>query len=322
MPYRLARLIQRLSFRQLQVFHTVYRKQSYSRAAEELNLTQPAVSSQIRLLEQALGQPVFDYVGKKLYVTAAGEQVMRHVTELFDNLNVLQMELAVLQGQVRGQLRIAAVSTAQYVVPYLLKGFLDRFPQVDVRLKVINRARALEQLTLNQDDLLIMGMVPDSNGINLLPFLDNLLVPVVRANDPLLKQPIDTQTFLDAGLLIREQGSGTRHALEQWCREQKFQLNPKMEMGSNDAIKHGVLAELGVAVLPKVSISSELQLGSLEILKLPGFPLRRSWSIVYPKGKHPTPVMQAFLNFVKTPQPQGVESTSSPSLTGTARSSL
>lgn len=322
MPYRLARLIQRLSFRQLQVFHTVYRRQSYSRAAEELNLTQPAVSSQIRLLEQAIGQPVFEYVGKQLYVTAAGEQLMRHVSELFNSLNVLQMELAVLQGQVRGELRIAAVSTAQYVVPYLLKAFLDQYPQVDVQLTVINRARALERLTQNHDDLLIMGMVPDSAGINLLPFMDNLLVPVVRADDPLLTRQVDTQTFLNAGLLIRERGSGTRHALEKWCSEQQLQLNPKMDMGSNDAIKHGVLAGLGVAVLPKVSISPELQLGSLAIVSLPGFPLRRSWSLVYPKGKHPTPVMQAFMNHVKNSAPHGIESISSPSLTGTARSSF
>ncbi|HBN15510.1 MAG: LysR family transcriptional regulator [Pseudomonadota bacterium] len=304
MLYTLNQLIQRLTFRQLQVFDAVYTKQSYSHAAVELGLTQPAVSAQIRQLEHVIGQPVFEYVGKKLYVTAAGEQLMKHVTLLFENLGRLQMELAVLQGQIRGDLRISAVSTAQYVVPYLLQGFLELYPQVDVQLQVINRAQAVERLSQNREDLFIMGMVPESRVVNLLPFLDNLLVPVVRADDPILKQrSLQTKQFLDAGLLVRERGSGTRHALEQWCSQQQLQFQPRLEMGSNDAIKHGVLAGLGVAVLPRLSISAELRLGELAIPALPGFPLRRSWSVVYPRGKHPTPVMHAFMEYVKASMP-------------------
>ncbi|MDP2282557.1 MAG: LysR family transcriptional regulator [Pseudohongiella sp.] len=300
MPFTLSQLLNRLSFRQLQVFYAVYQRKSYSRAAEELALTQPAVSSQIRQLEHAIGQPVFEYIGKKIYVTAAGEQLASHVSSMFADLGRFQMELATLQGQIRGELRLSAVSTAQYVVPYMLQGFLEQFPQVQVQLQVVNRAKALERLHENHDDLVIMGMVPEALALNILPFLDNLLVPVLRSGDPLLQQAhLDTQTFLDAGLLIRERGSGTRHALEQWCARQHYRLTPKLELGSNAAVKHGVLAGLGVAVLPKLSINAELRLGELAIPALEGFPLRRSWSVVYPAGKHPTPVMRAFLDYVK-----------------------
>src|SRR5690606_9230677 len=166
-----------LSFRQLQVFQTVCERQSYSRAAEQLGLTQPAVSAQIRQLEQSFGQRVFEYVGKQVHLTAAGEQLSVAVESIFADLERLQMELAALQGQVKGELRLAAVSTAQYVVPYLLAGFLEQYPKIDVRLQVVNRAQALERLGRNQDDLVIMGMVPESRALNIIPFLDNLLVP-------------------------------------------------------------------------------------------------------------------------------------------------
>jgi len=186
------------------------------------------------------------------------------------------------------------VSTAQTVVPYMLRGFLQLFPQVQVQMQVFSRAQALQRLTENHDDLVIMGMVPESRALNILPFLDNLLVPVMNADDPLLKQgAINTRRFLEEGLLLRERGSGTRQALESWCTRHQLSLKARLELGSNAAIKHGVVAGLGRAVLPRLSVSAELKLGQLVIPPLEGFPLRRSWCIVYPNGKHPTPVMRA-----------------------------
>lgn len=300
MAFTLPQLLSRLSFRQLQIFHIVYKHQSYSRAAEELGLTQPAVSSQIRLLEQAMEQPLFEYVGKQLYVTAAGERLKETVQSMFDDLERLQMELAEQKGQVRGALRLAAVSTAQYVVPHLLKGFLEDFPHVEPRLRVVNRAQALQRLSENSEDLVIMGMVPQSRSLSILPFMDNLLVPVVRSDDALLEQKDPSvEDFMAARLLVREPGSGTRYALEDWCSRNRVNFNPVLELGSNTAIKHGVLAGLGVAVLPRVCVAPELRLGELRVLDLTGFPLRRSWCAVYPSAKHPTPVMQALLGYLR-----------------------
>ncbi|GGO78552.1 transcriptional regulator [Marinobacterium nitratireducens] len=300
MAYTLPQLLNRLSFRQLQVFAAVYRLKGYSRAATELGLTQPAISAQVRQLEQALGQPLFDYVGKKLYTTAAGEQVARSVQQVFGELENLQMQLSELEGTVWGTLNLAAVSTAQYVVPHLLAGFLKQYPKVDVKLKVVNRAQAIERLAENHDDLVIMGMVPEDRSLTFMPFLDNELIPVLPRGHALAgRKDLTLADFLEYPLLLREQGSGTRKALEAFCVEQRLQLNGIMELGSNAAVKHGVLAGLGVAVMPRLSVQLELENGLLEQAELAGFPLRRSWCTVYPRSKHLTPVAEAFLTYVQ-----------------------
>lgn len=301
MSLSLQQLISRLSFRQMQVFQAVYRLQGYGKAAESLGLTQPAVSSQIRKLEQALGQPLFEYVGRQLYCTRAGEMVAQRTQAIFEQVELLQTDLHNLQGQLSGQLNICAVSTAQYAVPHLLHHFLTLYPSVNVNLRVVNRAKALEQLNQNTDDLVLMGLVPSDRSLASLPFLDNELIPVMSAEHPLTqKKSLSPQQFLDAGLLLRETGSGSRLALEQHCQQQRLSLSSYMEIGSNDAIKHGVIANLGVAVLPKMGVLAELKQGSLVSPPLKGFPLRRSWCLVYPKGKHPTPVTQAFLDYIQS----------------------
>lgn len=300
MPLSIQKLVSRLTLRQLQVFSVVYTAKSYSKAGDILGLTQPAVSSQIRQLEAAVDAVLFEYVGRKLYCTAAGECLAQCVETLFAELRTLQHDLAALHGKVAGELNLAAVSTAQYVVPYLLKGFVAQYPAVQVNMTVVNRAEALRRLSDNSDHLVIMGIVPQDKPLSALPFLDNELIPVANAEHPFCTQShVTLEEFLQAGLLMREAGSGSRLALELYCQQQRINLQPAMELGSNDAVKHGVLAGLGVAVLPRLSIVSELQLGSLCELPLEGFPIRRSWSAVHPKGKHPTPAMQSFLQYLQ-----------------------
>ncbi len=300
MPRSVQQLASRLTFRQLQVFLAVYEQQGYSKAGELLGLTQPAVSSQIRQLEEALGQPMFEYVGRKLFPTSAAELLAQSVRAIFDELRFLQTEIVAKTGKTAGELHLACVNTAQYVVPYLLKGFLQQFPEIKASVRVVNRAEAIARLQDNSDDLTIMGMVPDDKPFSSLPFLDNELVPVVPANHPLTSEKsLSAQTFLNADLLIREQGSGSRLALEVFCQQRRLQLQPHLQLGSNDALKHAVLAGLGVAVLPRLSILPELKLNLLKVLEIEGFPLRRSWCVVYPKAKHPTPAMKAFIYYVQ-----------------------
>jgi len=293
-------LANRLTFRQLQVFCAVYELKSYSKAGERLGLTQPAVSSQIRLLEHALDILLFEYVGRRLFVTAAGEKLAESAGTIFSVLNNLQTDLAALDGNLAGELKVVAVNTAQYVVPYLLRAFLNLHPKIHVSVRVVNRATAIQCLNDNSDDLVIMGIVPTDKPLVSLPFLDNELVPVAPTGHPLLRKKNATaQEFLDSNLLMREPGSGSRLALEIHCREQFLQISAGMEIGSNDAIKHAVLAGLGVAVLPRLSILPELKLGSLHVLDIPSFPLRRSWCVVYPQAKHLTPAMKAFIDYIQ-----------------------
>lgn len=305
MPLSVQKLVSRLTFRQLQVFLSVYQTASYSKAGDQLGLTQPAVSSQIRQLESAIDMPVFEYVGRKLYCTAAGETLAKSINVIFDELRFLQSDLAAMKGQVSGDLNIVAVNTAQYVVPYLLKPFCEKHPALNVNVRVVNRAKAIKRLNENLDHLVIMGIVPEEKPLASLPFLDNELVAVANSAHPIHQQalnqqsPLSVQEFLDAGLLSRESGSGSRLALELFAQQHRLSISPIMQLGSNDAVKHGVLAGLGVAVLPKLSILPELKLGQLKIVALEGFPLHRSWCVVYPKGKHATPSMRAFLEFTQ-----------------------
>ncbi|WP_396587784.1 LysR substrate-binding domain-containing protein [Bermanella sp. R86510] len=300
MPLTIHRLISRLSLRQLQVFQAVYSQQGYRRAADALGLTQPAVSAQIKQLEQALGQPLFEYVGRKLYCTPAGERVALAIDSIFGELQTLQADVDAIHGQLSGDIRLTIVNTAQLVLPYLLKGFLELHPEVSVHVKVVNRRKAIERLSENRDDLVIMGLVPSERPLTSIPFLDNEMIPVCHKDHPLAQQQnIKPETFFDQSVILRELGSGTRLAIEQHCLQQRLRVKPYMELGSNEAVKHGVLANLGVAVLPRLGILPELQQGTLKMLDIEGFPLVRSWCLVHPSARNPSPASAAFVQYVQ-----------------------
>ncbi|RCV91043.1 LysR family transcriptional regulator [Billgrantia montanilacus] len=294
-------LLNRLTFRQLQVFQAVYRQHSYSRAAQTLGLTQPAVSAQIRQLEQVIGQPLFKYTGKTLHVLPAADALSASTLAIFGQVSRLQMALSDMAGTISGELNLAAVSTAQYVVPHLIARFRAHYPNVQVRLQVCNRSQALERLAERRDDLVIMAMVPeDDDNLIFMPILENELIPVVWPGHPLLAAATPTlEDLAQHYLLMRESGSGVRTAFEQQAAEQDVPLPHTMELGTNEAIKQGVMAHLGVAVLPRLAVKLELGAGLLAELTLPGFPLRRSWCTVYPRDRFPTPVTELFLRFVR-----------------------
>lgn len=297
MQFDFQRLISRLSFRQLQVFLMVYKLKGYRKAAVALGLTQPAVSSQIKKLEQALDQPLFEYIGRTLYCTEAGEKVAAFIDTLFADIRHLQSDLGTIKGELSGELNITAVNTAQAVLPFLIKGFSQHFTSVKVIVNIVNRAQALVRLEQNNDELMIMTMVPSDRPLAVLPFLDNELIPVTAADISLAS--ITPQQFLDQPLILRERGSGSRLALEQHCADHHLSFDSYMEFGSNDAVKHAVIAGLGVAIMPKFSVMPELTLGTIKTLPLAGFPLRQSWCLVYPRGKHLTPVSQAFYDYIQ-----------------------
>ena len=300
MSLDLQQLIKRLSFRQLQVFQRVYQLRGYRKAAESLGLTQPAVSSQINKLEIALGQPLFEYIGRTLYCTEAGERMAEFITSMFADLAHLQNDLYAIKGDLSGDLNIVSVTSAQPIVPYLIKTFSTQFPAIKVNVNIVNRASALQRLEQNPDELTIMAMVPNDKPLTVLPFLDNELIPVLSPDFSFTgKGAITLQRFLQQPLILRETGSGSRLAFEQHCVQSRLSYESHMEFGSNDAVKHAVIAGLGVAVVPKLSVLAELELGQLKTLPLKGFPLRRSWCLVHPRGKNLTPVAQAFLDYIQ-----------------------
>ncbi|MFY0990370.1 LysR family transcriptional regulator [Halomonas sp. C05BenzN] len=294
------KLLNRLTFRQLQVFQAVYDQHSYSRAAERLGLTQPAVSSQIRQLEQALGQPLFKYAGRTLHVLPAADTLAASAEAIFGQVSRLQMALSDMAGTITGDLDIAAVSTAQYVVPHLLARFRAHYPNIRVRLRVCNRSQALERLAECRDDLVIMARVPVDEDLVFMPLLDNEMIPVVWPGHPLLSARAPTlEDFARHYVLTREPGSGVRSAFEELAAAQDIRLAHTIELGTNEAVKQGVMAQLGVAVLPRLAVRLEIEAGLLTELALPGFPLRHSWCTVHPRTRFPTPATELFLRFVR-----------------------
>jgi len=290
----------RMTFRQLQVFRLVCDNRSYSRAAEEMSLTQPAVSLQIRQLEELLGQPLFDYIGKKLYLTDAAEALLLASADIFGRLESLDMQLADLQGSLQGQLSLAVESSAKYFVPHLFAAFRREYPEVNLQLVVVNHAQALKRLSANRDDLLIMSLVPPEMSLEFLPFLNNPIIAVAPPEHPLCSQgPLTLQDLTAWPLLVREAGSGTRQACEEYCHQKRAHFAHSLEVGSMEGQREGVIAGLGLALLPRHAVRRELECGALRELPVAELPLLHSWCLVHPRGKYLSPVAQAFFAFVR-----------------------
>ena len=289
--------LNRLTLRQLRIFLTVCQRESYSRAADELALTQPAVSAQVRNVEELIGEPLFDYVGKRLSLTPAGGAMRRAGGDLMQRLVHLEMEIAELRGVMQGILSLAIESSAQYFMPGRIAAFCARHPAVAVTLHVLNYGEALKSLRESRYDLVVMGQMPDDRSLRFVPFRENRLIAVAPAGHPLLgADSVPLARFVRHTLLVREPGSGTRQVFEHHCQAQGVRLTHQQQLGALEAIKAGVIAGLGLAVLPADACQRELASGELAVLPVDGLPLKRSWCITHPRARHLTPVADAFFS--------------------------
>ena len=284
-----------LTLRQLQCFSEVARNLSFTRAAEALHLTQPAVSMQIRQLELQTGIAVTEQIGKQVFLTEAGEEVCRYARSILQQVDELDDVLNKMKGLAGGQLRIAAISSANYFAPKLLGVFHQRFPDVGVSMDVTRQQSVLKQVADNDVDMAIMGQPPDGMNVDAIPFMDNPLVIIAPPGHRLAKmksmslKQMEKETFL-----TRETGSGTRGAMHRFFKQHKVKLTTGMEMGSLEGIKQGVQAELGLGLVPKGAIEIELQLKKLVILNIKGLPIKRHWHVVLHQGKRLSAAADAF----------------------------
>lgn len=287
------------TLQQLRLFEAVARHRSYTRAAEELCLTQPAVHIQVRRLEEIVGLPLIERVGKKLLLTRAGEEVYTAALAVIAQLRALTGEIADMKGKVAGPLKMAVVTSAKYFMPHFLGLFVHEYPEVTPQLTVTNRARVLERLAENLDDFVIMGQIPDDMDLAVRPFMDNLLVVVAHPNHPLAdRTDIPLEEIARERFLLREIGSGTRSSAGQTFTERGLDVKPFMELGSSEAIKQAIMADLGISVLAQSSLELELDSGRLITLDVAGFPLHRTWYAVHLKGKHLGLTASVFLDFL------------------------
>jgi len=291
--------LRQATLHQLQVFEAVARQGSFTRAAEELLLTQPTVSQQIKQLTKAIGMPLFEQIGKRLYLTDAGREVLAVSRDISERFDQLEMTLANLKGLKQGNLRLAATTTAKYFVPRILGPFRHKYPGIKISLQVTNQAKVLERLADNLDDLYFTGQPPEGLDINLRPVLDNPLVVIAPHKHPLVHEKnIALQRLADEPLILRESGSGTRASIERFFAENRISMNVEMEIGSNEAIKQAVVGGLGISILSRYALSLEDPKGPLQVLDVEGFPIYRHWYVIYPASKQLSVVAQTFLDYL------------------------
>lgn len=289
----------RFTLRQLHIFEAVARHLSYTRAAEELYLSQPAVFAQVKQLEESVGFPLFDCIGKQLHLTEAGREVLGTSRETVDAIDRLEMRLADMQGLRRGKLLVAIVTTAKYLIPRLLGEFCACYPGIEATLTVANREKLLVRLAENADDLVVLGVPPEHLDVVATPIADNPLVVVARQDHPLAgKKKIPLKRLAEEPFILREPGSGTRLATERFFAEHGLSLRVRMELGSNEAIKQAIAGGLGVSVLSSHTLALQGAHGPLQTLNVAGFPLMRKWYVAYQKDKHLSAVAERFLEYL------------------------
>ncbi len=292
-------LIRHVTLRQLQIFESVVRLEGYTRAAEALHLTQPTVSMQVKKLSETIGYTLLERIGSRLQTTTVGDEVYSVAQNILGSLVCLGESAAALEGVVKGPLRIAAITTAKYFMPRLLGAFIAQHPQVQPILEVTNRSRILERLKSNEDDLIIMGRVPEGISVTANPFIDNELVVVASTSHPLIKNTaISLKQLAHERFVVREVGSGTRLAVDRLFAEQGHKIQPYMELGSSEAIKQAVMAGLGISVLSKHNIRLELAGNHIAVLEVDKFPLFYRWYAVQLKNKKLSLVARTFLEFL------------------------
>ena len=298
-------LIRHTTLRQLQIFEATVRLGSFTKAADELFLTQPTVSMQIKKLADSLGMPLFEHVGRSVKPTQAGLELYHACRKIFDVLANLEMTVSDLQGMRRGRIRLAVITTVKYFLPELLGEFCAMHPGIDVALKVSNRERIMERLGNDEDDLYIVGAVPDDSDLVAYPFAPNPLVVVAPRDHELVgKKNITIEQLSEYTFIGREPGSGTREAVRRVFMEKGPLPKVKMELGSNEAIKHAVVAGLGLAVMSLHSLTLDGPDGPIALLDVEGFPIVRQWYVVHPKGKELSIIAKAFLDYALEAVPE------------------
>ncbi len=292
-------MMRHVTMRQLKVFESIARHLSFTRAAEELYLTQPTVSMQIKKLSDEVGLPLYEQIGKRIHLTDAGRELQAACRDILGRLEQLEMAFSEMKGVKKGRLRLTVVTTAKYFAPQLLGLFCQVYPGIEVALKVTNREEALERLMSNEDDLYILGQPPEELDVESVPFLENPLVVLARKDHPLAnRKSIPLKRLADEPFLVREAGSGTRLAFERLMKKHGLKVNVRMEIGSNEAIKQAVAGGLGLAVLSHHSIKLDTSSGVLAVLNVQHFPIQRYWYIVHPRTKQLSVVARTFLDFL------------------------
>lgn len=284
-----------ITFRQLRLFLALAETGSVSAAARALHVTQPTASMQLKEISTSIGLPLYDVIGKKVHLTEVGQELAETARAIAQSWDGFEQQVDGIKGLSRGKLRVAVVSTAKYFMPRLIGSFCNRYPAIDVALEIHNRDGVVQRLRDNLDDLYIMSMPPADMELRDEVFMPNPIVVIVASDDALARRrKVSLQELAQRRFILRESGSGTRMAADQFFRAEKFRPNIRLELGSNEAVKESVAGGLGIGVVSRHALHGQAREHGVSIINVTGFPLPSAWHIVHPAAKKLTPLAQAF----------------------------
>jgi len=283
---------------QLRVFITVCDTKSVTKAAQVLHLTQPAVSMQLKKLQDQFEIPLTEVIGRKLYITPFGEEIAKIIRSILEKMNQIKEQVELSKGLLSGKIRIASVSTGKYLIPYFLKAFMKLHPQIEIIIDVTNKNKVVEDLRNNDTDYALVSVIPTDMDLIRIQLLQNHLY-LVGSKEVCYATSQHTGSFAakmqSLKFIFREPGSATRRAMEHFLETENMQVQNKIELKSNEAVKQAVVAGLGVSVMPLIGLKNEMQLDQIRIIEHEHLPIESNWNLVYLKGKEMTPAMNAFI---------------------------
>ena len=285
---------------QLRIFLKISQTQSVTKAAEELHLTQPAVSIQLKNFQAQFDIPLTEIIGRKIYITDFGKEIAVSAEDILNQLQAINYKTLSYKGQLSGRLKLSVVSTGKYLMPYFLSGFIKQHPGAELVMDVTNKTRVIESLESNEVDFSLVSIVPENLSVNKINLLENKLYLVGNKETKTKKTSDVKYLFEQLPLIFREDGSGTRQLMEKFIKKNRLSVKKKMKLTSNEAVKQAVLAGLGYSIMPLIGIINELENGKLRIIPVKGLPVKTEWSLIWLKGKRLSPVSESFLNYVNT----------------------
>lgn len=294
---------------QLQIFLKIVQTQSITKASEALNLTQPAISIQLKNFQNQFEIPLTELIGRKIFITDFGKEIAEAAENILNQVHAINYKTSAFKGQLTGRLKISVVSTGKYVMPYFLADFMNQHAGIDLLMDVTNKSTVIESLEKNEVDFALVSILPRSPNyaIESLDLLQNKLYLVGNSN---LKFGADFQVknlFKEKPLIFRESGSGTRQVMENYLEKNKISIYKKIELTSNEAVKQAILANLGFSIMPLIGIRNELFNKELQIIPLKGFPIKTTWSLIWLKNKKHSPTCLAYLKYLRLNKAQLIQ---------------
>ncbi|CAN1561575.1 LysR Transcriptional regulator [Flavobacteriaceae bacterium] len=292
---------------QLQIFVKIVQMQSVTKASEELHLTQPAVSIQLKNFQDQFEIPLTEVIGRKIHITDFGHEIAEAAENILNQVYAINYKTLAHKGQLTGRLKISVVSTGKYIMPYFLADFMKQHSGVELLMDVTNKNKVVESLVNNEVDFALVSILPTALKIEKMDLLQNKLFLVNDKKTKFKKSITISEILKDLPLIFREKGSGTRQNMESFIERNNISVLKKMELTSNEAVKQAILAGLGCSIMPLIGIRSELHNDELQIIPIKGLPIKTTWSLIWLKGKKHSPVSLSFLDYLMKEKNQIVQ---------------